>query len=97
MHNCVSKDIGQYNDELISRLESEGTKVRIFENRTQTIEFLSEQLRGKIELTLISSRGDILRKVSSDRISVIYIRFRLKMTYHHILCLFFSQKEIYQK
>ena len=64
---AFSKDIGQYNDELISRLESEGTKVRIFENRTQTIEFLSEQLRGKIELTLISSRGDILRKVSSDK------------------------------
>ena len=34
---AFSKDIGQYNDELISRLESEGTKVRSFENRTQTM------------------------------------------------------------
>ena len=62
-----SKNIGKYNDELISRLESEGTRLKLFENRVQTIEFLGEQLKGKIEFALISSMDDILRKVSSDR------------------------------
>lgn len=92
---AFSKDIGQYNDELISRLESEGTKVRSFENRTQTIEFLSEQLRGKIELTLISSRGDILRKVSSDRDQCYLYTVSFKNDLpSHFMPVFFSKGDI---
>ena len=92
---AFSKDIGQYNDELISRLESEGTKVRIFENRSQTIEFLSEQLRGKIELTLISSRGDILRKVSSDRDQCYLYTVSFKNDLpSHFMPVFFSKGDI---
>lgn len=67
---CVivfSKDIRRYNDELICRLESEGTAIKIFENRIQTIDFLSKQLRGKNELALISSRDDVLSKLHAER------------------------------
>lgn len=64
---AFSKDIGRYNDELIYRLEFEGTQIRTFENRIQTTKLLSEQLAGKIELVLISSRSDILSKMTSDR------------------------------
>lgn len=52
---AFSKDIGQYDDNLICRLESEGTKIRIFESRVHTIEFFSEELREQVDFVLISS------------------------------------------
>ena len=72
MRNCrkyvivFSKDIGQYDDNLICRLESEGTKIRIFESRIHTIEFFSERLRKQVDLVLISSGDDILQKLAFD-------------------------------
>lgn len=92
---AFSKDIKQYNDELIYRLESEGTKIRIFERRVQTIEFLSEQLRGKIELALISSRSDILSKVFYNRDQCYLYTVSLKNDLpSHYMPVFFSKGDI---
>lgn len=93
-----SRDIGKYNDELICRLESEGTKIRIFENRVQTIEFLCEQLRGKFELALISSRSDMLSKVSSDRDQCYLYTVSFKNDLpSHSMPVFFSKGDISER
>lgn len=59
-----SKDDKHYNKDVICRLEAEGTQVKVFENRLQTIEFVCEQVKGTIELVLASSSEDMLSKVS---------------------------------
>lgn len=66
---CViafSKNTKYYNNEFIYRLESESTKIKILEDREQTINFLREQLNNQIEAVLISSKDDILNRLSSN-------------------------------
>lgn len=61
-----AKDAAHCSDEFIRRLQTEGSNIHILENRTQTITFLSEQIKSNIELVLVSSNDDILDKISSD-------------------------------
>lgn len=58
-----SKDGSHYNEELVYRLESEGTYVIVFERRSQTIEFVNEQIKKTFELVLISSGEDMVSGV----------------------------------
>lgn len=62
-----STDNSHYNKDLICRLEAEGTKVVIFENRLQTIEFVYEQIKRTFELVLVSSSDDMVSKVSLEK------------------------------
>lgn len=62
-----SKDAPHYNNEVISRLEAEGTHAVILENRSQTINFICEQIKRTFELVLISSSEDIVSKVPLEK------------------------------
>lgn len=68
--NCIivfSKDNIHYNEDVICRLEAEGTHILVLENRLQTIEFVCEQLKRTYELVLASSGEDMLSKVSLEK------------------------------
>jgi len=58
-----SKDNSLY-EEVICRLEAEGTQVIIFENRLQTIEFVCEQIKRTFDLVLVTSSEDMISKLS---------------------------------
>lgn len=64
---AFSKDNNHYNKEVICRLEAEGTQVVTFENRLQTIEFVYEQIKRTFELVVVSTRKDMLSKVSIEK------------------------------
>ena len=69
--NCMitfSADSDYYNEELICRLETEGTQVLIFENRLRTIEFMFGQIKETVEIVLVSSREDLMNKLLSEKI-----------------------------
>ena len=57
-----SKDNKYYNEELVCRLEAEGTHVKVFESRLRTIEFMCEQIKKTFELVLISSSEDMVNR-----------------------------------
>lgn len=64
---AFSKDNNHCNKEVICRLEAEGTQVVTFENRLQTIEFVYEQIKRTFELVVVSTRKDMLSKVSIEK------------------------------
>lgn len=62
-----SKDNRHYDEKLMGRLEREGTHVKVFENRPQTIKFVCEQIKKTFEMVLISSSEDMVSKVFLEK------------------------------
>lgn len=62
-----SKDNSHYSKQVICRLEAEGTQVVTFDNRAQSIEFVCEQIKRTFELVLVTSREDMVSKVSAHK------------------------------
>lgn len=62
-----SKDSSYYSEQVIQRLEAEGTQIVTFENRVQSVEFMCEQIKRTFELVLVTSSEDMVSKISAEK------------------------------